>query len=133
MSDRILIVDDEKDVCSVVKETLEHEGFMVDAAYNGEQAMDFLESQLYGLILVDIRLEGRITGIEVMKACRHAKGNPKVGIISATPFNLLKPILEGEGVESMVSGALEKPVDLRPDRFVKIIKGLYNISKEGRA
>ena len=53
--ERILIVDDEETLCEVLKLNLENEGYDVDIAFSGEQALT-LDLKSYSLILLDIMM-----------------------------------------------------------------------------
>ena len=53
---QILIVDDEKALVKGLKYTLEKEGFKVKAAYDGQEALDFLQSSKADLIILDLCL-----------------------------------------------------------------------------
>jgi len=72
LSDRILVVDDEKDLVELVKYNLEKEGFEVAVAYDGEGAIATGEREIPSLIVLDIMLPN-IDGLEV---CRRLKRNP---------------------------------------------------------
>ena len=52
---RILVVDDEEDLCEILKFNLEMEGYMVDTANSAEEALK-LELPRYNLILLDVML-----------------------------------------------------------------------------
>jgi DNA-binding response OmpR family regulator len=68
---RVLIVDDDELICDLVSETLSFEGYEVNAAYSGEQALRMLETSRPDLVLLDIMMSG-IDGFEV---CRRVLGN----------------------------------------------------------
>ena len=51
---RILIVDDEEQIRSMLTQMLEHEGFAVDTAENGEEGMDLITRHAYDLIITDM-------------------------------------------------------------------------------
>ncbi len=51
---RILVVDDEEPIRSMLTQTLEHEGFTVDTAENGEVGMELFAKQTYDLIITDM-------------------------------------------------------------------------------
>ncbi|HVC82572.1 MAG TPA: response regulator [Chloroflexota bacterium] len=72
MADRILVVDDDELICDLVSETLNFEGFEVETAFSGEQALRMLEYARPHLILLDIMMSG-INGFEV---CRIILNNP---------------------------------------------------------
>ena len=53
---RILVVDDEKRIVDLVRLYLEKEGFAVDEAFNGEQALDMMSKTSYDLIILDLMI-----------------------------------------------------------------------------
>ncbi|MGH2410634.1 MAG: response regulator, partial [Chloroflexota bacterium] len=53
MADRVLVVDDDELICDLVSETLSFEGFEVETAFSGEQALRMLEGTRPNLILLD--------------------------------------------------------------------------------
>jgi DNA-binding response OmpR family regulator len=67
---RILIVEDERKVSAYVKRGLEEQGYAVDAAYTGREALDWLETIDYDLIVLDILLP-ELDGIEVCRCLRQ--------------------------------------------------------------
>ncbi len=79
---RILIVEDEEKLRRFVSKGLQAERFAVDAAANGQAALDFLGSASYDLILLDIMLPGEISGTEVLRRVR--KRDREVPILMLT-------------------------------------------------
>ena len=65
---RILIVDDEKDLCEIMQYNLESEGFIVDIALSGEEVLK-KDIQDYDLILLDVMMEG-VSGYKVANTIR---------------------------------------------------------------
>ncbi len=51
---RILVVDDEEQIRSMLAQMLEHEGFEVDTAENGEEGMNLISRHAYDLIITDM-------------------------------------------------------------------------------
>ena len=51
---RILVVDDEEQIRTMLTQMLEHEGFVVDTAENGEAGMDLISRHAYDLIITDM-------------------------------------------------------------------------------
>lgn len=81
MSKRILIVDDEPNVIKGLRFNLEQqEGYEVDAAYDGENALSLFDTNKYDLILLDLMLP-KIDGMEV---CQRIRGTSNVPIIMLT-------------------------------------------------
>ncbi|GFN37156.1 response regulator YycF [Tepidimicrobium xylanilyticum] len=69
MSKKILLVEDEKAIAEIVKFNLEKEGFSVDLAFDGEEAIEKVHSLLPELILLDIMLPKK-DGFQVLKEIR---------------------------------------------------------------
>ncbi len=67
---KILVVDDEEGIRSLYKEELEDEGFVVEVAKNGEEAMEKLCIFQPDLITLDIKMPG-MGGIETLKQVRE--------------------------------------------------------------
>ncbi|MGH2346258.1 MAG: response regulator [Chloroflexota bacterium] len=72
MAGRVLVVDDDELICDLVSETLNFEGFEVETAFSGEQALRMLGETRPDLVLLDIMMSG-IDGFEV---CRQVLNNP---------------------------------------------------------
>lgn len=74
-NERILLVDDDKELCSLLTEYFSAEGYQVDAAYNAQQAIDKLQnpssgnSNTYSLMVLDIMMPGT-TGLELLQQIR---------------------------------------------------------------
>lgn len=71
----ILVVDDEKRVVDLVKLYLEKEGYSVAEAYDGQQALDMVDSDTYSLIILDLMLPV-IDGWTVAKEIRKRYSTP---------------------------------------------------------
>jgi two-component system, OmpR family, copper resistance phosphate regulon response regulator CusR len=69
---RILIVDDEKEISTFLKKSLEEECFSVDVAYTGEQGSYFARTNDYDIIILDNMMPGKL-GMEVCKEIRAAQ------------------------------------------------------------
>ncbi|WP_086481571.1 response regulator transcription factor [Oceanospirillum sanctuarii] len=68
-NERLLLVDDDKELCSLLTEYLSAEGYRVDSAYNAQQALEKLQSQSYSLMVLDIMMPGT-TGLELLQQIR---------------------------------------------------------------
>lgn len=132
MEGKILIIDDEQDVCTVLKEALEYEGYEVDFELSGEQALQRIQATQYQALLVDMRLGGSTSGVDVIRYCGNLSQRPVVMVISATPKRLLDPIFQKEGILELVDRVLEKPSDLNPDVAPRLVKAVLEKHKKGR-
>jgi two-component system phosphate regulon response regulator PhoB len=66
---KILVVDDEEDLCEILQYNLEQEGFQADTAFSSEQALQ-LDLSKYDFFLLDIMM-GEISGLELAKIIRR--------------------------------------------------------------
>lgn len=83
MSKKILVVDDEKPISDIIKFNLEKEGYEVVVAFDGEEALEKVESEKPDLLVLDLMLP-KIDGLEVAKQVRAKYTTP---IIMATAKN----------------------------------------------
>src|SRR5436309_8513280 len=79
---RILIVEDESRVASVVSRALRENSYTVDLAETGEKALEMAAQTPYDAILLDIRLPG-LSGIQVCRELRDAKVDTPVLMLTA--------------------------------------------------
>ncbi len=75
MPKKILVVDDEKLIVKGLKFSLEQDGMMVDAASDGEEALEMVRKGSYDLILLDIMLP-KLSGYEVCQSIREFSDVP---------------------------------------------------------
>ena len=79
---RILVVDDEEDLCEILKFNLENEGYEVDTANSAEEALK-MDICSYQLILLDVMM-GEISGFKMANMLKKDKKTAKVPIIFIT-------------------------------------------------
>ena len=79
---RILVVDDEETILLSYKIQLENEGYNVDTAQSGEEAIEKLDKgSSYDLVVTDLRMYGE-SGVDVFKKVRETNLNTPVIVIS---------------------------------------------------
>jgi two-component system response regulator CpxR len=81
-SNRILIIDDDKELCSLLEDFLRPEGFEVESAYDGYEGIEKALSGGYSLIVLDVMLPGKLDGLGVLEQLRQ-KINIPVLMLSA--------------------------------------------------
>lgn len=131
----ILIVDDEVDSCHFIQKGLKREGFNVDVALDGKEALNKIEKDEYDFIFLDFYMPG-LNGIEVAKIIKEKSRKSIVTMISGCS-------VDGHFSEEIgVSEFLEKPFSFQDIKAIiykytgekprrcKIRKGL-NRSKAG--
>ncbi len=109
MSDKrkVLVVDDEDALRTVLGSELVSEGYEVGTAADGDDAITEFQKKPYDLVLLDIKMP-RMNGFEVLRFIKDK--NPKTKVIMLTGFADLKNAIESKklGAEDFVS----KPYDL---------------------
>ena len=78
---KILVIDDEKDVCSFVKSFFGARGYEVFTALNGEEGLNIAETEDPLIVLQDIRMPG-IDGIETLKRMKLKRPNNRVIMVT---------------------------------------------------
>ncbi|EFA90103.1 response regulator transcription factor [Peptoniphilus lacrimalis] len=104
---RILIVEDEKDLCQMIAKSLKESGYEVDIAYNGNEAMELLDVENYDLIVLDLNLP-EIDGMEILEEFRTFNQDTKIIILSAR--SQIKDKVEG--LDKGANDYLSKPFHL---------------------
>jgi heterodisulfide reductase subunit A len=115
---RILVVDDELVVRDSLKEWLVDEGFSVDMAESGEQALQKLEAEAFHLMLTDIKMPG-MDGVELLQLAKERY--PDLTVVMMTAYATVET-----AVEAMKIGALDylmKPFD--PQKMIPMVVGIY--------
>ena len=124
----ILIVDDEKKICEFIKAFLDNEGYCTDVAYDGNSAIDKINSKEYDLIILD-RMIPYISGEEI---CEYIRKKSEVPIIMLTariededkidgfklgcddyickPFNINELVLRVKAILKRSSGSYDKKI-----------------------
>ena len=107
MAKKILVVDDEKPISDIIKFNLEKEGYEVVVAYDGEEALEKVESEQPDLIVLDLMLP-KIDGLEVAKRVR-AKHTTPIIMVTAKDSELDKVL----GLELGADDYVTKPFSNR--------------------
>ncbi len=79
---RILVVDDEENICMLYKEELEDMGYEVTTARDGASALAAMEKSQFDLVTLDMRMKG-MDGIETLRKMKEKNSNLPVIISSA--------------------------------------------------
>ncbi len=111
---KILVVDDNEDLCKNVADIIESRNYEADMAYNGIQAIEMVNKNHYDLIIMDIKMPV-MNGVEAFKKIKVI--SPETIIIMNTAFaveDLIK-----EALREGAFAALKKPLDF--DNLFNII------------
>ncbi len=121
----VLVVDDEYTVRDSIKEWLEEEGFSVETAASGEEALELLTRQTFKMVLLDIKMPG-MDGVEVLKKTKEIF--PEMAVVMMTAYATVET-----AVEAMKTGAMEylmKPFD--PEDLVSKVIAVYETQEASK-
>ncbi|RLA93356.1 MAG: sigma-54-dependent Fis family transcriptional regulator, partial [Deltaproteobacteria bacterium] len=79
---QILIVDDEENMRHMLTELLSDEGYGVDTARNGEEALNYMEEKEFDLVLCDVRMP-KMDGLEFLRKARERRIETAIIMMSA--------------------------------------------------
>ena len=112
---KVLIVDDEPMIVSMLAELLLQDNFVVSTAYSGEEALEVLNSQELDVVVTDVRMNG-MSGFDLLEECQRHDPHLKTIIMTAhDSYDMVK--------KSLQSGAydyLSKPLE-NHDSIVSIV------------
>lgn len=104
---KILVVDDEPEVCEYLEDFLGRRGYEVSSAFNGKEALEKIKALRPHIVLLDILMPG-MNGLEVLKEARTL--DSRMGIIMVTAVQE-----ETVAKQALAAGAhdyITKPIDL---------------------
>ena len=119
---KILVVDDEEYICEILHEFLSLQGYQVDTAANGEDAVEKYEANRPDVVLLDIRMPG-MGGVDILRRIKEIDSRPGIVMLSAfgdeetvnevlqmgADYYLQKPVEFEHLMETLTS--LQEPLD----------------------
>jgi len=148
MQKRLLIVEDEPAIVKGLKFSLEQDGYLVDPAYDGKEAIEKIDALKYDLIILDVMLP-EIDGLEVLRRIREKESIPVIMLTAkgedmdkilgfeygaddylTKPFNILE--LKAR-VKAMFRRSLANATGKDNAKFITIRNMVINISNRSAA
>lgn len=117
---KVLIADDEQDILDILQFNLEAEGYKIETANNGVEAIEKAKSFLPDLIILDVMMPEK-TGIEVCSALRFLPAFKSTLIIFLTAMS--DDTAEVKGLEIGADDYLKKPI--RPNVLMSKVNSLF--------
>jgi len=122
---RILVIDDEQGIREIIAEALEREGFCVDKAENGKEAIEKSEANFYNAAIVDWRLPD-IEGTNLLGKLKET--TPKMAKILLTGYPSMNNAVDA--VNKGADAFITKPVDF--EILLKKVKELLKEQEESK-
>ena len=124
--ERILVIDDEEIICTLLKDTLTDEGYQVETVTNGTDGLEkLIRGEPFDILLTDIRMPKK-DGIQVLKEAKNRV--PDIITIIMTGYPSLETIRESS--EYNAFDYITKPLD--PDEVCECIKRSIEVRKLSR-
>jgi len=117
---KVLLVEDERSLRDIVSKYLSNNGFAVDMAGNGDEAIEKVDKNIYDIIILDIMMPGK-SGIEV---CKYIRTKYDVPVIFLTALNQEKDIVNGYevGADEYVVKPVSMPILMaKINALIKVI------------
>jgi len=121
--DRVLVVDDDVELCDLVKEFLQPEGLQVEAVHNGNRGLERALSGEHALVVLDVMLPG-MNGLDVLRKLRATSSVP-VLLLTARGQDVDRIV----GLELGADDYLPKPFN--PRELVARIRAILRRTKGG--
>ena len=117
---RMLIVEDEADLCDCLSSFFSGKGFHVRCAFSGEEALDELEADPPDVVLVDIMLPG-ISGLELLKRACARYPRARFVVVSGRGEPYLRTAARLYGACAFIP----KPFDFSERTWAPVLSGSY--------
>ena len=105
---RILVVDDEQDLCDILLYNLRAAGYQAEAVYSAEEALDKVQS--FDLLLLDVMMPG-LSGFELARRLKDNEATAATPIIFLTAKDTEEDMLHGFGLGA--DDYIKKPFSVR--------------------
>jgi DNA-binding NtrC family response regulator len=123
---RILVIDDESNICRNCQRILQKSNYAVDYTLDGGEALEMLSRQRYEVVITDIRM-GRIGGMEILQWIRE--NAPDTKVVGITGYASIS-----SAVEIMKAGAFDYlPKPFTPEHRCRGAGGPAPLQAEQRA
>jgi DNA-binding NtrC family response regulator len=111
--EKILVVDDEKNMCQYLSIMLRKEGYEVKTAHSGKKALQEIKEGNFDVVLTDIKMEG-MDGIQLLRAVKEQ--NPTIPVIIMTAYATQKT-----AIEALNSGAYYYLIKRAKNEEIKMV------------
>jgi CheY-like chemotaxis protein len=110
-TERIVVVDDNEDVCAFIGEALKSAGYEVESVHDGARAFDLLRNRAADLLITDLFMPGQ-QGFETITRCKAEFPQTRIMVISAGTVPGMQHDFLGAAAVLGVAATLRKPFDV---------------------
>jgi DNA-binding response OmpR family regulator len=112
---RVLVVDDEPEMCHLIEQALKQEGYQIDVSFSGIEALQMIKIFNYHLLLTDLEMP-EVDGLELTRKAK--KQNPEIRVIMVT--GNAKVDVAIRSLRHRIDGYIRKPFKISELR--KVVK-----------
>ena len=129
MKKKLLIIDDDEEMCFELAEILKAEGYETEISHNGLEGKEMILNNKYDLVLLDLKIPG-LNGFGILKAIKDNNMKLNVIVLSGRPMaKELKKYAgnynsEEEAALKLAESVINKPFDI--NQLIKRINELTN-------
>lgn len=116
MKKRILVLDDDEELCEEITEILIDEGYRVTTAFDGLKGKRLVEKYDYDILILDVKMPG-LSGLDILESIKGQNKEVKVIILTGRPLS--KELQERrickdkeEKILRLADGIINKPFDI---------------------
>lgn len=138
----ILVVDDEKDICSNLADIFGELGYLVDTAHQGEAALELVRQKAYDIALLDLKMPG-MDGLELYRRIKeirsgtvaivvtaYASSDTAAEVLAAGAWRVLSKPVEFRNLLKLVETAIDQPLVLVVDDDRDLCANLWDMLRE---
>lgn len=139
---RLLVVDDEPDICANLSDIFTDFGYRVDVAYDGPAALKLVEENTYDLALLDLKMPG-MNGLELYREIRrfssgtvaivvtaNANGDLAQSVLQAGAWRIVPKPIDFAKLQGHVEEVLDQPLVLVVDDDRDLCESLWDLFRE---
>ncbi|MFA5138261.1 MAG: response regulator [Elusimicrobiota bacterium] len=116
---KLLLVDDDRELCEELRDMLGDAGYLVETAEDGAQGARMIAAADYDAAILDFKMPGS-DGIELLEAIKRKSPRARVLLVTGRPD--MEELLKDEPLASLADGLLGKPFE--PEELLKKLSAL---------
>ncbi len=133
MKPKILIIDDEPDICKALRYLLEREEYSVTCTYSGEEGIEAFKKDWFDVVLTDLKM-GRVDGMVVLEKIKEV--SPEMPVVIMTAFGSIESAVEAMkhgAADYIIKPFLNEEIRLTIGRIIEQKKIIGRIMRENIA
>lgn len=127
---KILIIEDDKNLCQILQELLEKNGIKTDIAYDGKEGISLINKNPYAVVVLDLMIPN-MSGMAIMEFIKEAYPNTKVIITTGAVYDEMpednEALEKGKYMQSILDAA--DAVMIKPYAYNQLVAKIEELTK----